>query len=63
VSASLPCRCERNRSHDDEFHRHALAFVLFGIYPPVIQTSVLTQKNFAARKRCGESGSEFWLQD
>jgi hypothetical protein len=41
----------------------ARIFVLFGIYPPVIQTSVLTQKNFAARKRCGASGSEFWLQD
>jgi hypothetical protein len=28
LSASLFCRRERNRSHDDEFHRHARRFLL-----------------------------------
>jgi hypothetical protein len=50
LSASLFCRRERNRSHDDEFHRHAQRFLLSVSYPPVIQTSVLTQKKFRHKR-------------
>jgi hypothetical protein len=47
LSASLFRRRERNRSHDDESHRHARRFLLSASYPPVIQTSRPRRKNFA----------------
>jgi hypothetical protein len=63
LSASLVCRRERNRSHDDEFHRRALEYSCCS-YLAAGNTNqpAEAKKIFAVGKRCGADGSEFWLQ-